>query len=1546
MSCAHLSHSIAFVSNKLYPTTSRNNSNKIDPNHYTSVLLSHVSAPKSFMSSQRLQINIQRQLECNRHLDFNRFVLKPTKEGNSVMTLIEEVKEDKLLNVLHSNNKTFFSPNQCDEDTLRQYFQMAVVRENMEVLSGCLDSLLNCLCLEDTDIMHAFVWTHSSFTTSTQVLTLLRDRFEKCCSNDSSLSQAVKARIVNALKYWIDNTWQMNVEKDSPIVAQMISFLKLLRQYGMKKQRSLLKDVMDRVLSGRSITMIQCINKKYPPIIPSIHSVFEVKRPIKFLDFPPLEFAQQITLFSSSLFSKIKLIELLKSTSNSTKNECLNIAAMTNFSNSFQAYFSSLLLHETNIKRRALIVERLYLLAIHCIELNNYDTAVCIVTLFSTSAIHRLKRTLLLVSPKVNEQYQRVKEIINMEKNWATLRAAVDQCNEQCIPYLGIILSDLIFTTDGNKTINEDSTINFTKCRMLSDLVIKVHRMQQLSYESRFLPSEEYQQFIKQSIQSFDKTGNDVSTDESRFKLSKQLEVSDIITKEVFCQADIPDNRLVFSFISPFSNTIKRYLPSKTNVTLARIINDINGSEIDFEGKKIYFFFFENQPNCSFLSSTILDDIFFEHSFNTISFSMVVSSLKYVNCVFEFNGSLVNSQLPLDYNIPLIQQYPIINTYLLRCFPFIPLKINQDYKIDGFMCTMNSLESYNWKTDDILYLYETASLPLNFSNLDIDEKKFSSFKNFKKISVKLHEKGSTSKGIYTLMVVDQFFIIYKKSVFMNCLPIDFCRVSYVNSPPKSLIQLQYLYPFELSQKQVSIGTNSVTRDDPLQLSFVADSEIIQDFLLHLHVTHPKFNKNQVFGLNPEFIPQNKTYHVPKVFMRIVKALYFNPDFFNEDFFDCVKVERALGIAGKIEDGEYVNIHELPSTTLVGLYYLYLDLLNMPLLPLTEINKIQKFTMLDSKEQNDLILNLLENTAPEVKGIFQIYLQLFYVWALPNPSKLTKILHYSHFLFLDFCSTENSQEIFKHLISNCSQLPRKSVPHISFSEMIPNYTLTPIMDEIVIQKYSENIKQSVNTPNVVNAVLSKKNSRLDIVKTPQRKPFKKVDTSTLSHKSIKAFAIGKKRHDTSTKAPNLSELTQSSPNLINESTSVGDKSSTSQQSTESKLSLSENNKSESSTQDEIISPSTMPEIKELNLSTSPRLESAELVDNESSSSSSPTRLYSPQSSPKSSGRSSKSKTFVSALPRIDNTNEKSENETSPKDGVVVSPRGIRKTDFLIRSAQRKEFLREKRRTQSPQKLTNSEDGTQQPSIKITSKSFTQSERKDRAISVYTKLETSDSDDYVVNKREIKKCLTPRNDSYSQLSQDSADIQESYIFNLNSKQSIPKSTSSDGQTTKHSIVVNRATKQTPPKQEIKQIDKVNSLPKKEEPKKEEIKKEEPKKEEPKKEEPKKEEPKKEEPKKEEVKKEEPKKEEPKKEEPKKEVPKKEEVKKEEPKKEDVPKQENKPTKSSFQSKIDMFLQASQEAEPQRIVAPLKPKPRPLQRRSVHPKIVKENETTPTA
>jgi hypothetical protein len=79
--------------------------------------------------------------------------------------------------------------------------------------------------------------------------------------------------------------------------------------------------------------------------------------------------------------------------------------------------------------------------------------------------ILQLIAKIVLGKEKTKVKFEALQAFISRDGNFPNLRAAHTKSQTPMIPYLGIILQDMLFVDEGNKNLDSNGYINFQKRR-------------------------------------------------------------------------------------------------------------------------------------------------------------------------------------------------------------------------------------------------------------------------------------------------------------------------------------------------------------------------------------------------------------------------------------------------------------------------------------------------------------------------------------------------------------------------------------------------------------------------------------------------------------------------------------------------------------------------------------------------------------------------------------------------------------------------------------------------------------------------------------------------------------------------------------------------------------------------------------------------------------------------------------------------------------------------------------------------------------------------
>ncbi|KAI8893365.1 ras guanine nucleotide exchange factor domain-containing protein [Globomyces pollinis-pini] len=410
---------------------------------------------------------------------------------------------------------------------------------NMEgaVNGGTFISLVERLTVHDQPVdpgfASSFLMTFHLFGTAKQLFDCLVARFTmeppEGLNNDElklwieKKLSPIQIRVCNALKLWIESYWLEQFDDicldDIHAFASgpMMQFQSVPAQRILELvQRRVTADVIGNPPTTPKSKRAGRPEEFQPPLLPKSLKRFTL------IDLDPLEVARQLTIMESNLFLKIMPIELMKQewAKKNTTSLAVNVRAMTSLSTKITGWVVCTILQEADLKRRAFILKFFIKVAERCLMLNNFNTLLAIQSAFNSSTISRLKKTWELLSNKTRNLFESLRRSTDHSRNFADYRAALKRSNLPALPFLGLFLTDLTFTDDGNPDLrNNGKLINFDKYARTAKVITDLQKYQ-VPYAITEVP--EIQDYLIQSIN--DRGTRDV---QDLYELSLRLEPRD-----------------------------------------------------------------------------------------------------------------------------------------------------------------------------------------------------------------------------------------------------------------------------------------------------------------------------------------------------------------------------------------------------------------------------------------------------------------------------------------------------------------------------------------------------------------------------------------------------------------------------------------------------------------------------------------------------------------------------------------------------------------------------------------------------------------------------------------------------------------------------------------------------------------------------------------------------------------------------------------------------------------------------------------------------------
>lgn len=369
----------------------------------------------------------------------------------------------------------------------------------------------------------AFMLTYHSLTTSMELIDMLRNRYllpppsvditpQEFAKWNREVLKPTRLRIVQILKYWMENQWNSDFEGNEQLVEKMEQFCELMEQTNGSAYSRQLRRTLERMQQDRSKMATHQVKVTMPP--PIYPKNFAKMKAIaasgggsasgsggsgatqwRITSWHVKEIARQLTLIEFDMFRSIRNSELLNQSWNAKnrQHKASNIIKMITWFNTVARWVATEIVREESLKARVKKLSVMIAIANECRLLNNFNAVFEILSGMDLVAIHRLKQTWTALDKNARSTHEELKQLISLDYNFRNIRHQMLFCEPPCLPYIGIFLSDLVFIEDGIPNMVH-GRINFCKRRKLARLIRGIMTYQNTPY--KLTPVPELQQLL------------------------------------------------------------------------------------------------------------------------------------------------------------------------------------------------------------------------------------------------------------------------------------------------------------------------------------------------------------------------------------------------------------------------------------------------------------------------------------------------------------------------------------------------------------------------------------------------------------------------------------------------------------------------------------------------------------------------------------------------------------------------------------------------------------------------------------------------------------------------------------------------------------------------------------------------------------------------------------------------------------------------------------------------------------------------------------------
>jgi len=212
-----------------------------------------------------------------------------------------------------------------------------------------------------------------------------------------------------------------------------------------------------------------------------------------FMELNESEIARQLTLIEFKNFKQIEPSELLNQAWNKPKLQYKspNVMALINRSNRIAFWVATMIVIHRKLSDRVKVIDKFARIAQFLRLLNNFNTLTAIVAGLNVSSVSRLKHTFSKISTISQTLLTQGQELMDPSNSYRNYRATRKEATSKgpVMPYIGVPLSDLTFSEDGNpdllpedKKMKGVEFINFAKREIICKIIMDIQLNQQDNY--------------------------------------------------------------------------------------------------------------------------------------------------------------------------------------------------------------------------------------------------------------------------------------------------------------------------------------------------------------------------------------------------------------------------------------------------------------------------------------------------------------------------------------------------------------------------------------------------------------------------------------------------------------------------------------------------------------------------------------------------------------------------------------------------------------------------------------------------------------------------------------------------------------------------------------------------------------------------------------------------------------------------------------------------------------------------------------------------------
>ncbi|XP_020848869.1 rap guanine nucleotide exchange factor 5 isoform X2 [Phascolarctos cinereus] len=269
-------------------------------------------------------------------------------------------------------------------------------------------------------------------------------------------------------------------------------------------------------LSSRIYVYRKDLSETLSPLVESEESQ---QRSLRILGMNTWDLAMELMHFDWGLFNSIheqELIYFTFSRQGSSENTA-NLSLLLQRCNEVQLWVATEILLCSQLCKRVQLVKKFIKIAAHCKAQRNLNSFFAIVMGLNTASVSRLSQTWEKIPGKFKKLFSELESLTDPSLNHKAYRDAFKKMKPPKIPFMPLLLKDVTFIHEGNKTFL-DNLVNFEKLHMIADTVRSLRHCRNNQFGGEVSPKEH------QELRSYVHHLHVIDNQQVLFELSHRIE--------------------------------------------------------------------------------------------------------------------------------------------------------------------------------------------------------------------------------------------------------------------------------------------------------------------------------------------------------------------------------------------------------------------------------------------------------------------------------------------------------------------------------------------------------------------------------------------------------------------------------------------------------------------------------------------------------------------------------------------------------------------------------------------------------------------------------------------------------------------------------------------------------------------------------------------------------------------------------------------------------------------------------------------------------------